>query len=190
MSLLVHRYNQTRLLGWDEHAALSLSEAKGTEQTSRINCWSADAALVIKWLLALSKLFLWCLLNESSLKNDQVFFFQRAQVLLSPWKVLRHLFVCVFDSSCLILMLAWPCYDTIMYFYVCVCSNELLLGSIPCESQCIGPHCCMAAEYECTIFGAGGNWPRFETPGGLSKQGGSHTNWKGNNETSFCATAA
>lgn len=80
-------------------------------------------------------------------------------------------------------------YDTIMYLF-CVCLNELLLGSISCESQCIGPHCCVAAEYECAIFGAGGNWPRFETPGGLSKQGGSHTNWKGNNETSSCGSAA
>ncbi len=113
-------------------------------------------------------------------------------MLLSPWKVLRHLFfLCVwvktnkFESNIDVRMAN---YDTIMY--LCVCLNELLLGSISCESQCIGPHCCVAAEYECAIFGAGGNWPRFETPGGLSKQGGSHTNWKGNNETSSCGSAA
>ncbi len=115
-------------------------------------------------------------------------------MLLSPWKVLKHLFVCVWVKANKLeirIDVRMANYDTIMYLF-CVCVlNELLLGSISCKSQCIGPALpAWLLNMNVQYLEQEGIDPDSKTPGGLSKQGGSHTNWKGNNETSSCGSTA
>lgn len=58
---------------------------------------------------------------------------------------------------------------------VCVCFVLVLLGPLPSEPQCVGPHSSLAIEYECAVFRPWGDGARV-----TEKQRGSNSGGEGN----------